>query len=322
MDRLTGMEIFIRTVELGSLARAAEEAGLSAGMVGKHLRALETRLGVPLLLRTTRKITLTGPGRTYYERCRSILADIDEADRQAADEHTEPRGILRLTAPVMFGGMHLSGAVAAFRALHPQLAVDVTLGNLYADLTDGDYDLAIRVGRKGEDDLVVRRLTVCSTVTCAAPSYLHTRGTPQVPADLRQHDCLINLHERQPHEWTFHGPGGPEAVTVSGPIHSNNALMLRGAAVAGAGIVRMPSFMLGEELQAGRLVVVLHDHAERDIGIHAVALPSSALSRKVRLFTEFLMAHFGPRPPWEAWHAPAPDAGPPVDATAAPAARR
>lgn len=303
MDRLTGMELFIQTVELGSLAKAAEAAGLSAGMVGKHLRALETRLGVRLLLRTTRKLTLTGPGRAYYERCRGILADIDEADRQAADEHEEPRGVLRLSAPVMFGGFHLAAAVAGFRALHSQLSVEVTLGNRYVDLTDGHHDMAIRVGRKDEDDLVVRRLTVCSTITCAAPSYLRTHGTPRVPADLRQHDCLINLHERQPHEWSFHTPGGPEAVAVRGPIHSNNSLLLRGAAVAGAGIVRMPSFMLSDELQAGRLVAILHDHAERDIGIHAVALPSSALSRKVRLFTEFLVEHFGPTPPWEAWQA-------------------
>ena len=300
MDRLTGMEVFIRTVDLGSLAKAADAMGLSASMVGKHLRTLEARLGVRLLLRTTRKIALTGAGRTYYERCCRIVADADDADRQAADEHAEPRGLLRLSAPVIFGGLHLPGAVAAFRARHPQLAFDLRLGNLYVDLRDGEFDLAIRVGRNDDTDLVSRQLSVCSQVTCASPAYLHARSTPLVPDDLQRHHCLINLHERQPREWRFRGPGGPVKVSVDGPILSNDALLLRGAAVAGEGIVHMPSYLLGEELRKGTLMPVLADYAERDIGIHAVALPSSASSRRVRMFTEFLEQHFGPTPPWEA----------------------
>lgn len=299
MDRLTSMEVFVRIGELGSLTKAADACGLSASMVGKHVRALEERLGVRLLLRTTRKITMTSAGRSYHERCRRILAEVDDADRQAADEHAQPQGALRITAPVMFGGLHLADAVAAFQAQHPRLAFEVSLGNLYADLTDGDFDLAIRVGREVDVDLVVRRIAVCSQVTCAAPSYLRAHGMPLVPGDLRRHVCLINLHERRPEAWTFNGPDGPEEVPVSGPIRSNDAMLLRGAAVAGAGIVRLPSFMLGEELKAERLVPLLCDRAERDIGIHAVALPSSALSRKVGLFTDFLARHFGPTPPWE-----------------------
>jgi DNA-binding transcriptional LysR family regulator len=303
MDRLTSMEVFVRTVELGSLAKAADASGLSAGMVGKHLRALESRLGTRLLHRTTRKIALTGVGRTYYERCRRIMADVDEAERDAIDENALPKGVLRINAPVVFGGLHLAPAIAAFRALHPQVEFEVTLNSLYVDLTDGEFDFAIRVGHIGEVDLVVRQLTVCSQVTCASPAYLEARGEPRIPEDLQRHDCLINLHERQPNEWRFATAPGQPAVRVAGPIRSNNVALLCGAAVAGAGILRMPSFVVGEELRTGKLVPILNTCTERGIGIQSVALPSRALSVKVRLFIDFLARHFGPSPPWERWDA-------------------
>jgi DNA-binding transcriptional LysR family regulator len=301
MDRLTSMAIFIRAVDLGSLAEAARATGISAGMAGKHLRATEKRLGVSLLNRTTRRLSLTDAGRMYYERCQQILAEIEEAERDAINQQTLPRGVLRVNAPIGFGELHLAPAVAEFNTNYPDVSVEIIVSNHFVDLMDGSSDLAIRVGRLPDSGLIARRLAPCHRVVCAAPRYLERRGAPTVPDELKQHNCLIYLLEAEPKDWRLTGPQGEQIVRVEGSLHSNSGFLLREAGLAGLGVLRLPSYIVGEDLNAGRLLPLLKDYVEHDLGIYAVFLQSRQLAAKVRAFVEFLSRRFGPEPYWDEW---------------------
>ncbi len=289
MDRLTAMQSFVRTVELGSFAAAAVAAGLSPAMVGNHVRFLEARLGTLLLHRSTRQQSITEFGRSYYERCRAILLEVEAADASAGMALAAPSGLLRITAPISVGSTVLPRIVAAYLERHRAMHVDLDLSDQRLDLLLGKLDAAIRVGALPDSSLVARSLPSMQLVACAAPGYLAARGVPDRPADLAGHDCVDFFHGG-PHLWRFQGPGGEVEIPVKGRLRINNGQALRSAALAGAGIILSPLAVVADDLAAGRLTRVLPNHAAPALPLHVLTLPGANQIPKLRLFIDMLVA--------------------------------
>ncbi|MEX3927336.1 LysR family transcriptional regulator [Paraburkholderia sp. BR10936] len=300
MDRLTSLGVFVAAVEEGSLAAAARRFGLSAAMAGKHVSAIEAELNARLLQRTTRRLSLTDVGRTYYERCKRILEAFDEANREASDSQGTARGVLRVAAPVTFGAMHLGGVVARYLEDHPDVNVEVLLGDRYVDLIDAGVDVAIRIGRLQEPGLVTRRLAACRMVVCASPAYLERHGTPRTPDELRRVQRLAFSEAVSVGDWTLLD-ARHRAHVIDGPcrLAANNTQMLLGAALAGAGIAYGPTFVFGEHLRRGELVALLPDYRATELAIQAVYPGVRRIPLKVRRFVDYLAETFGDEPPWD-----------------------
>lgn len=301
MDRLDDMLAFIKVVDTRSFTSAADRLGLSKSVVSRRIAELENRLGARLLNRTTRKLSLTEVGQAFYDRCSRILADLEEAERAASDLHAAPRGRLRINAPVSFGLMHLGPAVSTFLERYPQIEIDIDLNDRYVDLVEEGYDLAVRIGRLRDSSLIARRLAPARLVVCASPAYLERAGTPVTPDDLTRHNCLIYTNVPTAEQWVFAVDGGEtRSVRVSGNLRSSNGDLLKAAALAGAGIVILPTFMCGDALAAGTLkCLLLHAYASAS-AVYAVYPQNRHLSPKVRVFVDFLAGRFGPNPYWDA----------------------
>ena len=248
------------------MTAAARECGMSTTMVGNHLRALEQRLGVRLLNRTTRRQRLTDFGRDYYQRCLAVLGLVADSERLAEQAQGEPTGTLRITAPLTFGTERLAPALDEFRQRCPQVKVELTLANQRFDLTDGTFDVAVRLGNLDNASLIARRLQDYTLTICAAPEYLERCGTPQVPEDLQRHNCLAFAYPAGDEWsatatlWPLRGPEGDVQVPVSGSLLANTSSGLHRAARGGLGLVMMPDALVEEDLQQGRLVPVLQDY--------------------------------------------------------------
>ena len=301
MDRLATMETFVRVVEAGSFVAAANRMGLSAAMVSRHVQDLEDRLGTRLLNRTTRRLSLTEPGAGYYERCRQVLRDIEEMDLSTAREVQQPRGVLRVNAPVVFGTRHLSRFLAEYEGRYPEVAIDLNLTDRFIDLVEEGADLAVRIGTLTESTLVARRLCPIRLVLCASPAYLERHGQPRTPDDLAGHNCLGYTYTRGGAEWEFSGPDGPLVVPIRGSLRANHGEVLHQAAIDGLGLALQPTFIAGEALAAGLLQPVLPEYRPAEISAYAVFLSRKFLSAKVRTFVDFLAEKFGPEPYWDAW---------------------
>jgi len=302
MDRLTSLEVFVNVVESQSFAAAARALGLSPAMASKHIQALEERLGVRLLNRTTRRLSLTEVGRGYFERARQLLADLEDADQAASDLQAAPRGLLKVNAPFSFGIRHVGPAVAAYLAAYPEVSVDIGLNDRYIDLLAEGVDLALRIGRLADSSLIARRLAPIRLVVCAAPAYLERRGTPRTPKDLAAHNCLLYTYASTVDEWRFIGPDGQDAVVrVSGRLLANNGDVIVAAALDGLGIALVPTFMAGEHVQAGTLATLLPGYAAPEAALYAVYPPGRHLSAKLRSFVDLLVERFGEEPEWDRW---------------------
>src|SRR5690348_1316812 len=293
MDRLVSMAMFVRVVDKGSLAAAAEEFCTSATMVGKHLRALEEHLGGRLLNRTTRRQSLTDLGREYYDRCKRILADVEAADGIADAMHAAPRGVLRVSAPSSFGNHALIAALPDFFERYPEVAIDLSLDNRIVDLVEERFEVAIRIGALPDSNLVARPLADYRMVVCASPGYLARHGVPERLADLSGHDCLGFSHWKIRDEWHLEGPQGRETVRVRGRFQANSGQALRMAALLGLGIVMQPEVLLAEDLGAGRLVQVLPDYATFARPMHVVYHADRYSNPKLRCFVDFVVERFG-----------------------------
>ncbi|SAK56948.1 LysR family transcriptional regulator [Caballeronia fortuita] len=300
MDRLTGMGVFVAAVEEGSLAAAARRFGVSAAMAGKHVSAIESELNARLLQRTTRRLSLTDTGQRYYERCKRILEAYDEANREARDAQGTLRGTLRIAAPVTFGAMHLGEVVARYLDDHPQVNVDVLLGDRYVDLIDAGVDLAIRIGRLSDANLVIRPIARCRMVLCASPVYLKVNGMPRTVADLADAPRLAFSEAVSSGDWTLRDAKKRQHV-IDGPCRmaANNVQMLLASAVAGAGIAFGPSFVFGPDLQRGELIELLPHLRADDLTIQAVYPSARRIALKVRRFVDYLDQAFGDDPPWD-----------------------
>ncbi|WP_454829010.1 LysR family transcriptional regulator [Paraburkholderia xenovorans] len=300
MDRLTSLGVFVAAVEEGSFAGAARRFGLSAAMAGKHVSALEAELNARLLHRTTRRLSLTDTGQTYYERCKRILEAFDEAKREASDSQGTARGVLRIAAPVTFGAMHLGEVVARYMEDHPHVNVEVLLGDRYVDLIDAGVDVAIRIGKLEDPGLVTRRLAPCRMVVCASPAYLKRHGTPRKPDDLLRAQRLAFSEAVSAGDWTLHDRKN-RAHVIDGPCRmtANNTQMLLAAAIAGAGIVYGPTFVFGAHIRSGELVALLPAYRAADLTIQAVYPSARRIPLKVRRFVDYLAETFGDEPSWD-----------------------
>lgn len=292
MNQIEDMQIFVTTVDTQSFTAAADRLGLSKQFVSRRVMALEERLGARLLVRTTRRLSITDTGRAYYERAVKILQDVDEAEQLVANQNAEPRGTLRLTAPMTFGTMHLGPAIARFMANCPEVTIELDLSDRFVDVVGEGYDMAVRIGQLGDSTLVARAIAPTQLLLCASPAYLAQHGTPAAPAELKQHQCLLYGHSRNV-DWPLTERGRPITLPVSGRLRANNGELARDAAVAGLGIALLPTFIIGEALRSGALVTVLDAYAPPPLTIYAVYPQHRQQSRTVKVFTDFLRTTFG-----------------------------
>ncbi|HEX2889882.1 LysR family transcriptional regulator [Vineibacter terrae] len=300
MDPLDGIAAFARVVDSGSFSAAARRLRISKSAVSAHVQRLEGRLGVRLLNRTTRRLSVTEAGAAYYRHCARILAEAEAAEQAAGALQREPRGTLRISAPDTFGSLHVAPAVTAFLARYPDLGVDISLSPAHVNLVDEGLDLAIRIGVLEDSPLVVRRLAPSRLIVCAAPAYLKKRGTPREPHELAGHNCLCTSLLPWGDEWRLAGKRGEVRVAVAGSFRTNSAEMLRAATIDGIGIAVLPSWAVAEPLRTGALQRVLDTWAPPASTIYAVYPDNRLMSMKVRAFVDHLARHFGRTPYWDA----------------------
>ncbi|MGN6316481.1 LysR family transcriptional regulator [Trinickia sp.] len=297
MDRLTSMAVFVKAVDLGSFAAAADALDLSAPMVGKHVRFLETRLGVSLLARTTRRQSLTEFGRAFYERCRIVLAEADAAEALASDQLSEPRGKLRVTMPVHFGRRCVAPILLELANRYPSLELDLSFNDRFVDLAEGDYDLAIRTGDlEDKAGVVARRVARQRMVVCAAPSYLKSYGVPSSIESLSRHQAVVYRRSGRVRPWLFPCEDGMvEEVMPSSRIRLDDLDAIADAAANGMGLAWVPSWLVSERLRNGTLERLLPDRREFLYDAYALWLQTPHLPLRVRLAVDALAANLPDR---------------------------
>ncbi|OHV22371.1 LysR family transcriptional regulator [Rhizobium sp. RMa-01] len=298
MDRLTSLAVFGRVVECGGFSAAARRLNMSVTMVGNHVQSLEDRLGVRLLNRTTRKVSLTETGKYYYERSSQILAELDEADRTAGALSTTPRGTLKVytsSAIVRF----LLPVVGEYMELYPSIALDFSVGERMVDMIEDGYDLVIRTVPPPDSSLVARKLTPWRHMLVCSPAYFDSHPMPQRPAEVADHNCLQYAYYPYGEEWRFEdGEGRQESVKIGGNAVSNSAEMLRFLTLNGQGIFLAPSFVVFDDIAEGRLVKIMPDYRPVEFNINAVYPNRSHLATKVRLFIDLLAERFAEHRKW------------------------
>lgn len=283
---------FVRVVETGSFARAAERMGLSKPVLSRRVARLEGQLGARLLTRTARGAKATDIGRSYFTRASGILTDLEAAQEVVAEAVTQIAGPIRLTGPISFGIAHMNAALADFARAHPKVELDVVLEDRTVDVTEGGYDLAVRIGTLPDSSLIARRIAPVRKVVVGSPSYLERAGRPRKPADLSDHAILLYSNET----WRFRTPRGWETPRLTPVLRSNSGDMLLRAAEAGLGLCLLPGFIAEPGLETGTLERVLVDHDPGDAGLHAVMPPGRAATARVRALVEFLVERFGAEP--------------------------
>jgi DNA-binding transcriptional LysR family regulator len=300
MDRLRAFEVFVAVVAKQGFARAAEALDTSPANVTRYVAELEAHLGTRLVNRHSRKLSLTESGQALYERARAVLEDVAEAEAVASATTLQPTGRLRINAPVSFGIRHLAPLWPRFAKLHPGIELDIALIDRVVDIVEEGYDLAIRISRRGSNALPARKLASSRNIVCAAPAYLRKRARPKVPADLAAVDCIGYTHAATGNEWQLLDARGTEhTVRVNYTMLTNNGDTARAAALAGLGVIWQPTFLVGEDLRAGRLVELLPAYRMADIDVLAVYPSRRHLSAKVRVMIDFLADAFAGAPPWD-----------------------
>lgn len=301
MDKLYAMNAFVKVVALGSYAEAGRSLGITRSAVSKAVMELEHLLGARLLDRTTRRVSATEAGLAYYERCIDILARVDETEMQVSRLHDEPRGVLRINAPMSFGALYLGPAIADFMAGYSDLKIELTLNDRFIDPLEEGVDVTVRIGALRDSSLIARRLSPARRVLVAAPAYLKRHGMPKKPEDLAQHRCLVYGHSTTLQRWELTEGGQPIHVPVNSVLCSNNGDVLKAAAIRGQGITTLPTFLVGPEIKAKHLRLVLPDHPPTDLGIYALYAPNRYLAAKTRLLIDFLVDRFGDKPTWDVY---------------------
>lgn len=300
LDRFLAMNVFVKVVESGSFARAAERMNLSTSAVSRHVAELEAHLDTRLLNRTTRRISLTESGQAYLERTLQLLADLEEVEAVAGSSTAKPKGTIRLTCSVNFGSRHVAPAVGAFQAAYPEVRFDLSVSDRFVDLVEEGLDLAVRIGDLGNTNLIARKIGQMQLTTCASPAYLKAHGTPRHPRELVNHNCLTYEYAPVKNQWTFREhtrgtmrDGGEELkVRIAGSVHGNNGEMMAAVAAAGVGIAFEPDFIVNSFIESGKLVPILQNWLPDPSPIYAVYPSRRHLSAKVRTFVDFLAAYF------------------------------
>ncbi len=301
MDRLAEMMTFVKVVEARSFSAAARQLGSSKSLVSKQVSQLEAGLGVRLLHRTTRSLGLTEIGSAFYEHCARIEQQIGAALETVKQLQVEPRGILKLTTPVIFASLHLAPLLQSFQKRYPQVEVELYASDRAVDLVEEGYDLALRISTNPAPGMVARKIAPMRWVVCAAPAYLARHGTPAVPQDLVQHNCLV--YQGLPAKrggWRFNVGSREVSVPATGNCRVNNQEVLHAMVLDGAGIAMFPTYAVYEELKSGRLLEVLPGHRSNpDQALYAMYMPHRYMQPKVRVFIDHLFAHFGDVPYWD-----------------------
>ena len=295
MDRLQSMSVFVKAADLGSFTAAGSALGLSSQMVGKHIGFLEQRLGAQLLYRTTRRQSLTPIGQVFYERCRALLSEMEQAEDLVHELSATPRGRLRVTAPVNFGARAVAPLVASYLRLHPGVEVELTLTDRNVNVVDEGFDLAIRLGTPKDSGLASRELRPDRLVACAAPAYLARHGHPHLPDDLVAHECLTFLMPSGSRfaTWEFIGHGKTHAIEVNSRFQVNDGRVLLAAALDGHGIILQPEAVVRDDLQTGRLVPVLPSYTTPSRPMHVLFSARRPQPVRLRRFIDMVIEAFG-----------------------------
>jgi DNA-binding transcriptional LysR family regulator len=298
-DAFNEMSVFAKVVITGSLSAAARELGLSPAMVSRRLAALEARLGVRLVNRTTRSLSLTDEGAAYHESCARVLAEIEHANASVSAGRQEPQGTLRVALPAAFGNQYVAPLVPQFAARYPAVQLALSLSDRSVNLVEDGFDLAIRIAALPDSSLAARKLAPNHRVVCASPEYLRRHGAPRTPDDLAQHNCLLATDFNA--AWAYKGPDGkPGSVRVAGRYLCDNWEVLREWALAGLGIALKSTWDVRAHLQSGALASLLPGYNfDSDVAIYAVYPHRRHLPAKTRAFIDFLASSFGPEPFWD-----------------------
>lgn len=288
MDRFQEMRAFAAVVEAGSFVGAADALGVSKAAVSRQVAELEARLGVRLLHRTTRRLSLTGEGEVFHARARELLGSLEEMEAEVAARSGRAVGTLKVSAPASFGVLHLAPLWPGFMARHPQVRLEVTLSDRVVDLVEEGFDVAVRIARLGDSSLVSRQLASTRLMLCASPRYLRKHGRPRHPSDLAEHAVIAYSLLSVGDDWQFTGPDGPVQVRVQPRLRTNSGDTCRAIALGHEGIVLEPSFMVADDVAAGRLVHLLPEYRSLEFGIHAVYPSRRLLAPKVRALVDYL----------------------------------
>ena len=292
MDRLAAMNMFVRVVETGSFSAVAKELNSTQPTVSKNIAELESWLGAKLLNRSTRSLRLTETGADYYERCVAILQDVEDAEQNVGVLQTQPRGLVRVTAAVAFGRLHIVPRLAGFYHQFPDIKVDIGLNDRIVDLVEEGVDIAFRMGNLRDSNLVARKVCASPFVTVATPEYLKVQGVPRHPRELKEHNYVVYTDVGQRDQTTFLEQGEPLHIKVSGNLQSSNSEVILAALTAGLGISRVPRWLVGEQLVAGTLVEVLSDYQPPPTPIHLVYSPGRHLPSRMRCFMDYFTEQY------------------------------
>lgn len=297
MDPSSEMAAFVEVVRQGGFSAAARALNRTPSAISKQISRLEDRLGVRLLNRTTRQLSMTDEGEAYFHRATAILTDISETEAMVADQGAAPRGVLRVTCSTTFGHQQIVPILPEFLAQYPELRLQLSLSDTVVDLVQEGFDVAVRMGDMNDSSLVARRLAVHRRQVCAAPSYIDKHGMPEHPEQLSTHNCLVHQNVTALNDWAFMLDGNIRTIHVGGSFESNSAIAIHAAALAGLGIAQMASFVVAPDLKAGGLVSCLDKFVVSEKPIFAVYPNRRNLSQKVRVFIDFLADHFAATPP-------------------------
>ena len=300
MNKFSDLEAFTAVVESGSFSAAGERLGIAKSVVSRRVSQLERRLDSQLLHRTTRRLSLSDAGKNFYQRSVQILADLSEAEQSVTDETTELRGLIKLAAPLSFGLTHLSNSIFDFLSEHPAIELNMDLNDRNVNLVEEGFDMAVRIGVLEDSTLVARRLGTMRQVTCASPSYLQQHGKPEHPDDLQQHIGLQYNNISYKRQWSYKTAKGKTIIAQPQiRIRANNGEALAAAAIAGMGITKGPTFILGSLIKAGKLLTILDEYQSPPMGIYAVYPPGRLLPKRIQVFSDFLAGCFGDHPYWD-----------------------
>ncbi|KYN83193.1 LysR family transcriptional regulator [Vibrio cidicii] len=298
INQFADLPVFVTVVDCGSFSQAAKQLNLTKSAVSKRISHLEDGLGIRLLNRTTRKLSLTEAGQRYYDYASQALSLAKRGVDAVSELHGSPQGRLKITAPMTFGVLHVAPLISEFLGRYPEVEIDLQLEDKMVDLVEGGFDLGIRIGHLPDSNLIAKRLAPCRTVLCASPSYVEKMGAPQKPADLADHNCLRYSYFRGGNEWLFLHQEQEFKVLPRGNFIVNNSEAIRRALIAGIGVAQMPTFIIGKELRSGTLVNLMPEYLLPEHFLYAVYPQRKHMPLKVRMFIDFLNEKLGSDTPY------------------------
>ncbi len=302
MPLISAIPIFTAVVKSGSFSKAADNLGISKSAVSKRISGLESQLGVKLLHRSTRKLSLTEAGKNYFEHASQALHFAQKAENAATKLQQAPKGILRISSPMSFGHLHIAPLIPRFLKQYPQIEIQMDMNDVWSNVIAEGFDIALRAGDSPDSSLITRKVTSLNSVLCASTEYLAQHKAPKKPQELVNHNCILYTYHTVVNEWVFMKNDGEEIIRVSGNFQVNNSEALRESLVNGLGIGRLPTFIAGNDIQNGKLIPVLDNYTMPHKSLYAVFPERQYMPEKVRVFINFLVENFDrDNPHWDQW---------------------